>query len=89
MTQAPQQEVEVQGAVGEAVALPLPSDGATAYVWTLDLPEGVDAAGTDGTDGGRLLVRATTAGSRVLTATLADPAASTPMTVLLIRLTVS
>ena len=101
MTQAPQHEVEVQARVGEVVALPLGNDGATAYAWTLDLPEGVEAAGSTppqttppgaggstGT-GGRLLVRSDRPGSHVLTATLADPSASTPMTVLLIRLTVS
>jgi hypothetical protein len=87
MTQGPQQEVEVQGRVGEPVALPLTNVGATAYAWTLDLPEGVEDAGTG--NGGRLLVRAPAPGSHVLTATLAEPSARTPMTVLLIRLTVS
>ena len=86
MTQSPQQEVEVQGAVGEALALPLGNDGVTAYVWTLELPDGVEEAGNEG---GRLLVRVAAAGSYVLTATLAEPAASTPITVLLVRLTVA
>jgi hypothetical protein len=99
MTPAPQHEVEVPARVGEAVALPLGNDGATAYRWTLDLPDGVEPAGSTphsgggpaaGTGtGGRLLVRSDRRGSHILTATLADPAASTPMTVLLIRLTVS
>jgi hypothetical protein len=89
MTQAPQQEVEVQGRVGQAVALPLTNDGTTAYVWTLELPEHVEGAGTSADGGGLLLVRATAPGSHVLTATLAQPSASTPITVLLIRLTVS
>ena len=87
MTQAPQQEVEVQGQVDGPVALPVANDGATSYVWTLDLPDGVEAAGS--APDGRLLVRASEPGSLVLTATLAEPGASTPMTVLLIRLTVS
>ena len=87
MTQAPQQEVEVQGAVDAPVALPLVNDGATAYVWTLDLPDGVAAVGH--APDGRVLVRAAEPGSQVLTATLADPGTSAPMTVLLIRLTVS
>ena len=101
MTQAPQHEVEVQARAGEAVALPLGNDGVTAYTWTLDLPDGVEAAGSTGPSpampggeagrgpGGRLLVRSDRPGSHVLTATLAAPSASTPMTVLLIRLTVS
>lgn len=85
MTQEPRQELEVQGRVGEPVALPVGTDGATPYVWTLELPEGVEAAGTHD---GRLLVRADEPGSHVLIATLADPASPTPMTVLPIRLTV-
>jgi hypothetical protein len=99
MTQAPQQEVEVQAEVGQAVALPVGNDGATAYRWTLELPDGVEAAGStppeapgseasSGT-GSRLLVRSDRPGSHVLTATLAESPTSTPMTILLIRLTVS
>jgi len=94
MTQAPQHEVEVHAKVGEPVALPLGNDGATAYRWLLDLPQGVEAAGStppgSGTrPGSRLLVRSDRPGSHVLTATLAESPVSTPMTVLLIRLTVS
>jgi hypothetical protein len=85
VTQEPQREVEVQGRAGEPVALPLINDGGTAYVWTLQLPPEVKEAGTDA---GRLLVHARQPGSHVLVATLADPAAPTPMTVLQIRLTV-
>ena len=46
MTQEPQREVEVQGRAGEPVALPVDNDGATPCTWTLDLPAGVEAAGT-------------------------------------------
>lgn len=87
MTQAPQQEVEVHGLVGEPVTLPVGNDGATAYRWSLELPDDVEAA-PDAADG-RLRVTGRRAGSHVLVATLADPAASTPMTVLQVRLTVS
>lgn len=86
MTQEPQHELEVQGRVGEAVALPVGTDGTTPYVWTLELPPGVEEAGTHA---GRLLVRADEPGSHVLVATLADPTSPTPMTVLPIRLTVT
>jgi hypothetical protein len=101
MTQEPRREVEVQGRAGDAVALPVGNDGATPYTWTLDLPPGVEAAGTTapppplpgadagGQTGSRLLVRADEPGSYVLTATLADPWSPTPMTVLPIRLTVA
>ena len=101
MTQEPQREVEVQGRAGEPVALPVGNDGATPYTWTLDLPAGVEAAGTTtpqpsptgtrsgGQTGSRLLVRADEPGSYVLTATLADRWSPTPMTVLAIRLTVA
>lgn len=85
MTQEPRQELEVQGRAGEPVALPVGNDGVTPYTWTLELPEGVEAAGDAG---GRLLVRAAEPGSHVLVATLADPAAPPAMTVLPIRLTV-
>jgi hypothetical protein len=85
MTQEPQREVEVQGRAGEPVALPVGNDGPTSYTWTLELPDGVEAAGTTG---GRLLVRADEPGSHVLVATLADPGSPTPMTVLSIRVTV-
>ena len=85
MTQEPRREVEVQGRTGEAVALPVGNDGSTSYVWTLELPPEVEAAGTRA---GRLLVQAAQPGSHVLVATLADPASPTPMTVLPIRLTV-
>lgn len=86
MTQEPRREVEVQGRVGEAVALPVGNDGATPYTWTLDLPDGVEQVAVDG---GPLLVRAEQPGSHVLLATLADPRVAAPMTVLPIRLTVS
>ena len=99
MTQEPQQELEVQGRVGEPVVLPLPSGTDTGWTWTLELPEDVEEAGsraplepdTDGHGGdlGRLRVRSGVAGSHVLTAVLAGPAGTAPMTVLLIRLTVS
>ena len=85
MTQEPQREVEVQGRAGEPVLLPVGDDGETAYAWTLELPDEVEAAGTEE---GRLRVRASRAGSYVLVATLAEPGAPTPMTVLPIRLTV-
>ena len=86
MTQEPRHEVEVQGRVGDAVALPLGNDGPTTYTWTLELPPEVEEAGAHG---GRLLVRANEPGSYVLVATLADGESPTPMTVLPIRLTVT
>lgn len=85
MTQEPRRELEVHGHPGEPVALPVGNEGTTAYVWTLDLPDGVEAAGVRD---GRLLVRAVEPGSHVLVATLADPGSPTPMTVQPIRLTV-
>jgi photosystem II stability/assembly factor-like uncharacterized protein len=101
MTQEPRHEVEVLGAVGEPVPLPVgtvSTDGATPYAWTVELPPEVeavdppDATGTPGTadaGAGWLLVRAAQPGSYLLLATLADPRSPTPMTVLPIRLTVS
>lgn len=86
MTQEPRREVEVLGHAGEPVALPVGNDGETAYSWTLELPDEVEAAGAAG---GRLLVRAALPGSYVLTAVLAEESSPTPMTVLEIRLTVA
>jgi hypothetical protein len=86
MTQEPRQEVEVQGRADTPVALPVGNDGETAYVWTLELPDEVEAAGSSAT---ALLVRARQPGSYVLVATLADPVSPTPMTVLPIRFTVT
>ena len=86
MTQEPRHEVEVQGRVGEPVALPVGNDGVRPYAWTLELPPEVETAGHDP---GRLQVSAAAPGSYVLIATLADPRALTPMTVLPIRLTVT
>lgn len=86
MTQEPRREVEVQGRAGMPVALPVGHGGETAYVWTLELPDGVEEVATDV---GPLLVRADRPGSHVLVATLADPRSATPMTVLPIRLTVT
>lgn len=86
MTQEPRQEVEVLGRAGTPVALPVGHGGETAYVWTLDLPDGVEEVAAED---GPLLVRAAEPGSHVLVATLADPRSATPMTVLEIRLTVT
>ena len=90
MTSEPRQEVEVQGRVGEPVALPLGNDVDAEYVWSLELPPEVEEAGIGQDEGrpGLLLVRADQPGSYVLTATLADPQAESPMTVLPVRLTV-
>ena len=92
MTQEPRLEVEVQGGAGEPVALPVGNDADADYVWTLELPSEVEAAGTaevGGRPGTRLVVRAAQPGSYVLTATLADPRTDAAMTVLPIRLTVA
>ena len=87
-TQEPRQEVEVHGGVGEAVALPLGAgpraETDPAYAWSLELPEGVEQVGPDGT----LEVRAQAPGSYVVVATQTDPA-GVAMTVLPVRLTVS
>jgi hypothetical protein len=85
MTQEPRHEVEVQGRAGEPVSLPVGNGGETAYAWTLELPDGVEAAEAEE---GLLRIRAERAGSYVLLATLAEPGAASPMTVLPIRLTV-
>jgi hypothetical protein len=86
MTQEPRQEVEVQGAVGRPVALPLGTGTDPAYPWTLELPEGVEQA--DEGSGGPLQVSAGRPGSYVVVATLCEPSGA-PMTVLPIRLTVA
>jgi predicted secreted protein len=38
---APSEHLEVEGKAGEPVALPIASGPATGYVWTLELPDGV------------------------------------------------
>ena len=86
MTLEPQHEVEVQARAGEPVPLPVGHDGATSYVWTLELPPEVTEVEAAV---GALTVRADEPGSYVLVATLAEPGSTVPMTVLPIRLTVT
>ncbi len=87
MTQEPRQEVEVQGGVGEPVALPLENEAGAAYGWNLELPDGVDQV--EASSGARLAVSAAEPGSYVLVATLAEATSGVAMTVLPIRLTVA
>lgn len=95
MTHEPRHEVEVLGRAGEPVTLPLGHVADATFTWSLELPDGVEQAddrheapGAPG-PGNRFQVCAERPGSYVLVATLADPSADTPMTVLPIRLTVS
>lgn len=90
------QVLEVSGPAGEAIELPLGNAGPTGYSWTLDYPDGVEAAGeTEGDSaergeptGSRLLVRAPEPGRFELAARLARPWDEEPIRSVLIRLTV-
>ena len=100
MTEAPQPLVEVAGAAGRPIELPVGNTGATGYSWTLQLPVGVSAAGETepiapppgqeqgATTGSRLLVAAAVPGEYELEARLARPWESEPLQSLRIRLLV-
>ena len=87
MTQA-RHEIEVHGAVGEPVALPLvarpPGPTDPAYAWSLELPEGVEQVD----DPHEVRVRSDVVDSHVVVATQTDPA-GVAITVLPVRVTVA